>query len=76
MTFINIGASREQRHARSSAACTTRSVGGQLTGGKGRKGRKTPFPGPYSGGKEFPVFPAGRPRKIVSCSLAAIDKNR
>ena len=40
----------------SSAACMTRSAGGQMSGGKG----KNPFPGPFGGGKEFPVFPAGR----------------
>src|SRR3981081_4750689 len=58
MTFINIGASREAARA-SAAACTTRSVGGQTTGGKGGKGGN-PFPSPYSGAKESPVVPAGR----------------
>src|SRR6266851_8575960 len=62
MTFINIGASRAAARA-SSAARTTRSVGGQMTGGKGGN----PFLGPYSGGKEFPVFPAGR--RARSCRV-------
>src|ERR1700730_17256980 len=58
MTFIDIGASRAAACALP-AACTTRSGGGQMTGGKvGKVGN--PFPGPCSGAKEFPVFPAGR----------------
>src|ERR1700682_1174108 len=65
MTFINIDASRAAARA-SLAACTTRSVGGQMTGGKGGK-VGNPFPAPYSGAKEFPVFPAGR--RARSCRV-------
>src|ERR1700716_2711739 len=50
MTFIDIGASR--------------SVGGEITGGKGG----SPCPRPFGGGKEFPVFPAGR--RARSCRVA------
>jgi hypothetical protein len=44
MTFINIGTSRAAGHALP-ATCTTRSAGGQMTGGKGGKGANR-FPGP------------------------------
>ena len=62
MTFINIGTSRAAGHALP-ATCTTRSAGGQMTGGKGAN----PFPAPYSGTKEFPVLPAGR--RARSCRV-------
>src|SRR5260370_23648344 len=54
MTFINIDTS------------TTRSVGGQMTGGKGGK-VGNPFPSPYSGTQELPVVPAGR--RARSCRV-------
>src|SRR6266851_5446531 len=56
MTFINIDAS------------TTRSVGGQMTGGKGGKGGN-PFPSPYSGTQEFPV--AAARTRAISCRIPA-----
>jgi hypothetical protein len=65
MTIISIDASGAAPRA-SSAACTMRSVGCEMTGGKGGKGAN-PLPGPYSGTKEFSVFPA----KIVSCCSGA-----
>src|SRR5260370_42473140 len=49
-----------------SATSTTRSVGGQMTGGKGGK-VGNPFPSPYSGTQELPVVPAGR--RARSCRV-------
>src|SRR6266851_1366848 len=74
MIFINSDASRAAARSRS-AACTTRAVGRRLvpdrhrlvqkTGGKGGN----PFPGPYSGTKEFPV--AAARIRAISCRIPA-----
>jgi len=70
MTFINIGTSRAAGHALP-ATCTTRSAGGQMTGGKGGKDANR-FPGPYSGTKEFPVFPAAAQDRVVLLGSGAL----